>query len=131
MIHKFFNKNILIALVGLTILISSCNKVKDFGDTNVSPNGATSPLTKALLTGVISGLGGVPSNTNPGFYTQYYSESVYPGNQIYAVTAVSWSGFYAGSLEDLYQIITTSSAHQSSTDLSGNTTNQIQIARIE
>lgn len=109
---------------------SSCKKPNDFGDLNVNPNGAPAAPTSALLTNVLSGLGGVPSNTNQGFYVQYYTELQYPGNALYQQTAVSWDGFYAGSLEDLQNIITISTNNPSFAGLSGNPINQIQIARI-
>lgn len=111
-------------------LFAGCSKPNDFGDMNVNPNGATTPPTSALLTNVLSGLGGVPSNTNQGFYVQYYTEEQYPGNALYLQTAVSWDGFYAGSLEDLANIINICKTNPGAAVLSGNPVDQIQIARI-
>lgn len=116
--------------LGIMSVTTSCNKVSDFGNTNVDQDNAVVPVTKTLLTGVLSGMGGVPSNTNPGFYTQYFSETIYPGNQQYAVTSVDWGAFYTGALEDLQQIIATCQKFPNTVSSSGNTTNQIQIARI-
>ena len=89
-----------VALLLAGVAVAGCNPT-DFGDTNVSPNGATTPITSALLTQVESGLGGVAQSTNQGFYVQYYSELQYPGNSLYLQTAASWDAFYTGPLEDL------------------------------
>jgi hypothetical protein len=122
-----FNKVVYIFLPFI-FLFSSCKK--DFGDTNVSPNGTETPPTSALLTNVLSTLGGVPSNTNQGYYVQYYSEIVYPGNSLYSQTAVSWDGFYSGALKDLSVIIDLCKNSPSIAVFSGNPNDQIQIARI-
>ncbi len=119
-----------ILVAGAVLAGAGCTKPKDFGDTNISPNGATSPLTSALLTNVESGLGGVPASTNQGFYVQYYSELQYPGNSLYLQTAASWDAFYTGPLEDLQNIINIATTSPASVVGDGNPVNQIQIARI-
>jgi Starch-binding associating with outer membrane len=111
-------------------IYTGCKKPNDFGDLNINPNGAPAAPTSALLTSVLSGLGGVPSNTNQGFYVQYYTQLQYPDNALYQQTAASWDGFYAGALEDLQNIINICTTNPSFAVLSGNTVNQIQIARI-
>lgn len=111
------------------IIFAGCNPT-DFGTTNVNPNGAVAPPTSALLTNVESGLGGVPANTNQGFYVQYYTEEQYPGNCLYLLTNVSWDGFYAGSLEDLQNIINICTTNPTYAVNWGNPVDQIQIARI-
>jgi len=111
-------------------IFTGCKKPNDFGDLNVNPNGAAAAPTAALLTNTLSGLGGAPSNTNQGFYVQYYTELQYPGNALYQQTAVGWDGYYAGPLEDLQNIINICTKNPSFAVLSGNVTNQIQIARI-
>ena len=111
-------------------IFSGCKKPNDFGDLNVNPNGAVAAPTSALLTNVLSGLGGTPSNTNQGFYVQYFTEEQYPGNSLYQQTKVSWDGFYAGALEDLQNIININIKSPAFALLSGNPVNQIQIARI-
>src|SRR5690242_13861669 len=85
----------LMAALGL----ASCSK---FGDTNVSPNAVTTPVTSALLTNVETYLGsdavGQASASNSAplftFYTpyfvQHYSQIQYPDNQLYPTTGVSW-----------------------------------------
>ncbi len=118
-----------LAVLGAAVVFNACNP-KDFGDLNVSPNGATTPITSALLTNVESTLGGVPQSTNQGFYVQYYSELQYPGNSLYLQTAASWDGFYVGPLEDLQNIINIATKSPLSVVGDGNPVNQIQIARI-
>ena len=126
---KYFTNKAVLGLITGGIMLASCNP-KDFGDTNVSPNGATKPITSALLTNIESGLGGVPQSTNQGFYVQYYSELQYPGNSLYLQTSASWDGFYTGALEDLQNIINLCTTTPDVTVPSGNPVNQIQIARI-
>ena len=48
-----------IALIGLStaVIATSCNKVDQFGTTNINPNGATQPITGALLTTVEAQVG--------------------------------------------------------------------------
>ncbi|PQV59976.1 SusD-like starch-binding protein associating with outer membrane [Sediminibacterium magnilacihabitans] len=117
-------------LLAGSIFTGCSKKINDFGDLNVNPNGATTPPTSALLTNVLSGLGGVPSNTNNGFYVQYYTELQYPGNALYLQTAASWDAFYTGPLEDIQKIISICTTTPNAALLNGNPVNQIQIARI-
>jgi len=125
---KYLKTKTSLAVLAAAVVFGGCSK--DFGDTNVSPNGATTPLTSALLTNVEAGLGGVPQSTNQGFYVQYYSELQYPGNSLYLQTAASWDAFYTGPLEDLQNIINICTASPSTVVGDGNPVNQIQIARI-
>lgn len=125
----------LIAAMGL----GSCNK---FGDTNVSPNASTTPVTSALLTNVQTYIAadavGSSSATavSPQFtfltpyYVQHYSQIQYPDNQLYPTTGVSWDNYYAAVLEDLQNIINTCIKKPDPAAQAGNTVNQIQIARI-
>ena len=132
---KSISSLLLISAVGIT----SCNK---FGDTNISPNAVTTPVTSALLTNVETYLGSdaigntSASNLAPltGYYTpyfvQHYSQIQYPDNQLYPTTGVSWDAYYSGVLEDLQKIIDVNTANPGPTALGGNSVNQIQIARI-
>ncbi len=125
---KYLKTKTSLSVLAAAVVFGGCSK--DFGDTNVSPNGATTPLTSALLTNVEAGLGGVPQSTNQGFYVQYYSELQYPGNSLYLQTNASWDAFYTGPLEDLQNIINIATASPSTVVGDGNPVNQIQIARI-
>jgi hypothetical protein len=102
------NTQIKIALfaIGLTTLIS-CNKIKDFGDTNVNPAAISNPSTYAILTGVETGISGWAKDANASAWIQYSSETQYPGEGIYDVTSTyfGFTGTYTGSLLNLRTII--------------------------
>jgi hypothetical protein len=132
-------KNVSSYLVVAAIAFSSCSK---FGDTNISPNAATTPVTSALLTNVETYLGAdaigqvTASNSGPLFtyytpyFVQHYSQIQYPDNQLYSTSGVSWDTYYAIMLEDLQNIIKVNTANPDPVALPGNSVNQIQIARI-
>ncbi len=101
------NTQIKIALfaMGLTTLVS-CNKIKDFGDTNVNPAAITSPSTYAILTGVETGISAWAKDNSARVWIQYSSETQYPGSGIYDVTNTYFGfGTYTGSLLNLKTII--------------------------
>jgi hypothetical protein len=105
---KMKNTHIKIALfsMGLTTLMS-CNKIKDFGDTNVNPNDITNPATYAILTGVETGISSWAKDGNASAWIQYSSETQYPAEGIYDVTT-TYHGFgaYTSSLLNLRTVIT-------------------------
>jgi len=94
-----------IAIVAGVMLLSGCEKIKDFGDTNVNPNATTVPNTAALLTNVLSGIGARASQQNPGYYCQYFSETQYPTVSLYSLPQFDFDGIYAGPLYDLQNLI--------------------------
>lgn len=107
----------------------------DFGDLNVNPNASETPVTSALLTNVLTGLGGSTSGGTSfvaGLYCQYFSETNYTDNSLYSNQDVDWAGIYAGPLYDLQNIININSdpATASAAALEGSNNNQIAIARI-
>ncbi|MFT3825017.1 MAG: SusD/RagB family nutrient-binding outer membrane lipoprotein [Chitinophagaceae bacterium] len=108
-------------ILPLVVAIAACNKVKDFGSTNVDPNSTTTPLVNALLTNVESGISGYATSTSGGLFCQYFSETQYPGTGLYASSSLtaSFTGNYSGSLMDLQNIIATNSSN-----------NQNAVARI-
>ena len=63
------------------LVVQSCTKFENFGDTNQNPNATTEPITSALLTNVLSGLGntvwGNGGTIAGGLYCQYFSETQY------------------------------------------------------
>jgi hypothetical protein len=89
----------------IAITVSSCNKFKDFGDTNVNPNAVSSPIVGALLTNVQSQIGGFAAQTRGGLYAQYFSETQYTDVSLYALPQLAFNGIYAGPLMDLQDII--------------------------
>ena len=99
------NIQIKIALftMGLATLVS-CNRIKDFGDTNVNPSNITSPATYAILTGVETGISGWAKDNNATVWIQYASETQYPGIGLYAIPQFG-TGSYTGSLLNLKTII--------------------------
>ncbi|WP_291400546.1 SusD/RagB family nutrient-binding outer membrane lipoprotein [Daejeonella sp.] len=96
-------------IYGLAFLMvfgmSSCEKLSDFGDTNVNPAATTEPNAPALLTNSLAGLGGWTTSRQLGYYSQYFSETQYPSVSLYALPQASFSGNYSGTLYDLQNII--------------------------
>lgn len=129
----------------LCIALCTTQACKDFGDLNISPNTSTAPVTSALLTNSLAYFGSGRSMTvayafdarflNEGaMYTQYISQTQYPEESQYSVTARAWTQFYVGPLKDLASIIeynTDPAKKGSSTVIAGGSANnQIATARI-
>ena len=128
---KTFHKIGVLAL-GICLLSTSCSKMEDFGDTNVNPGATNSPITSALLTNVLTGIGAFASSNTSSLYCQFYSETQYPDISCYSSNAATPMGNYSGSLYDLQNIIINNSddATKAVASLNGSNANQIQIARI-
>jgi hypothetical protein len=123
-------KNI-VAILALPLagaMIQSC-EVSDFGDTNVSPNATTTPVTAALLTNSLAQIGGVYASQ--GMYAQYISESQYTDISRYTAQEYNFAE-YSGVLYDLENIIINNTDAKSKVySLNfGSNVNQIAIARI-
>jgi hypothetical protein len=118
--------------LALVLMISSCNKFEDFGTTNINPAATNTPITSALLTNVLSGVGGYAAINGPALYCQYFSETQYPELSLYVANLATPSGAYAGVLYDLQNIIITNTdeATKANAALAGANANQIAIARI-
>jgi Starch-binding associating with outer membrane len=116
-------------LSALLAVVASCG---DFGDINVSPNAATTPLTSALLTNSLTAIGGTTALVLPGLYAQYFAETLYTDASRYSLQDINWSGTMAGSLYDAQNIINinTNPATIEYAALQGSNANQIAIARI-
>jgi Starch-binding associating with outer membrane len=127
-------KNKYLLLFSFMLILVSCDKMKDFGDTNVDPNKVIVPSTPALLTNVLSQIGAV--NTNAGYFCQYFAETQYPGNSIYAPIQLNFDGTYAGPMYDCQTIINFNSDPKTALVAAGNNfvngtnANQIATARI-
>ena len=65
----------ILSLVLAVALITACSKLEDFDDTNVNPGATNSPNTAALLTNVLSGVGGYAAANGPSLYCQFFSET--------------------------------------------------------
>ncbi len=85
--------------------LSACNKLSDFGSTNVQPDATTTPTIGALLTNVQAGISGYASGTRGGLYSQYFSETQYTDVSLYSLPQLSFAGNYASGLYDLQNII--------------------------
>ena len=118
--------------------VASCDKIKDFKDTNTDQNQTTTPIPSALLTNVESNMGanlgfdagGI--NTGSGLYAQYYSETQYTEVSRYNKPNYNYDSYYAGPIEDLQNIINYNSdpASAGTAAAFGSNNNQIAIARI-
>ncbi len=128
---KIINKLLPIVLISGLFVANSCKDVADFGDTNVNPNATTVPVTSALLTNAISGMGATAQGIRGGLFAQYYSETQYTDASLYALPT-SGFGVYAGVLYDLENIIinNTDAATKDKVSVNGSNNNQIAIARI-
>ncbi|MFN8257297.1 MAG: SusD/RagB family nutrient-binding outer membrane lipoprotein [Bacteroidales bacterium] len=124
--------NILLAVLMAGILLNSCTKLEDFGDTNDDPSVTPTPITAALLTNALSQIGGFATITRQGLYCQYFSETQYTEVSLYSLPKLSSTGNYSGILMDCQDIINncTNEATQPAASKSGSLNNQIAIARI-
>lgn len=129
---KIFNHiGFYIVSCALVFAVSSCDPA-EFGDLNDNPNATTVPVTSALLTNAISGIGAPVANTTAGSYAQYFSETQYPGVSLYTANIVAWDGVYAGTLYDLQNIIDNNTNPETAplVAINGSNNNQIAVARI-
>ena len=125
--------NVIVVAFAAVLLTAGCDKVKDFGDTNVNPNGTAIPSPAALLTNVLAGLGGLAAQTRPGLYAQQFSETQYTEVSLYALPQLEFdNNAYAGGLMDLQNIINinTDPATKDNATKFGANANQIATARI-
>jgi hypothetical protein len=125
-------KYTLAAVLGLS-LITGCETFEDFGDTNTNPAATTDPITSALLTNVLSGIGGYASNSTyrPALYCQYLSETQYTDASLYSSNKADIPS-YAGMLMDLQNIINynTDEATKNLVLTNGSNANQVAVATI-
>ena len=110
------------------MLISGCEKLKDFGDTNVSPNATTIPNTAALLTNVLAGVSARATQQNPGYFAQYFAETQYPTVSLYSTPQFDFDGIYAGALYDCQNIINVNTDPSTAGIAAANGSNQNQVA---
>ncbi len=95
-------KNLIYVSLSLVLLgTSGCEKLKDFGNTNLDPAATTQPVVQALLTNAEASIGGYAANTRAGLYGQYFSETQYTDVSLYSIPQLAFTGEYAGILTDL------------------------------
>jgi hypothetical protein len=98
-------KNLIYVSLSLLLLGSSgCEKLEDFGNTNLDPAATTQPVLQALLTNAQASIGGYAAQTRGGLYAQYFSETQYTDVSLYSTPQLAFTGEYAGVLTDLQVI---------------------------
>ncbi len=121
-----------LALVALIVIgVAGCvRKIDEFGDINTNPGIIAEPITAALYTNVLSGMGGEVWNPVPGLYAQIFSETQYTEASRYAKQDPDFSGYYSGVLFDCQNIINYNTDKPEKAAVYGANANQIAIARI-
>jgi hypothetical protein len=119
-------------IAGAVMVMTSCGKIDDFGNTNDNPNGISTPPTSALLTNVQSQLGGIANSTRPATYAQYLAENQYTDISLYQAPLLEMGGLYNGPLQDLQTIIDLNSNPSTAGTAAavGSNANQIATAKI-
>jgi hypothetical protein len=128
-----YKSRILAAILGMSIIAGpGCKKVDDFGDINNNPGQTVEPITAALLTNVLSNIGGTAANTRGGLYAQQFAETQYTETSLYAEPKVDFDATYIGPLMDLQKIINYNQDPETAQKaaISGSSANQIATARI-
>ena len=118
---------------GLVISGVGCTKkIDEFGNINVNPGIVAEPNTAALLTNVLSAMGGEAWQVNPGLYAQLYAETQYTEASRYTRNQPDYGGYYSGVLYDLVNIIKLNTDPETAAKVSanGSNANQIATARI-
>ncbi|RZL14983.1 MAG: SusD/RagB family nutrient-binding outer membrane lipoprotein [Pedobacter sp.] len=130
--NNILKSAMVLATGGFLLLNTGCNKLEDFGDTNVNPLGSATPVTGALITNAQSQLGGIAQSIRPALFVQYASETQYTDASLYAEPNLDVSGNYSGPLYDLQSVINknTDPATRIIAFASGSNENQIAIAKI-
>ena len=107
----------------------ACDSFTDFGDTNVDPNRTNKPVTAALITNAISGMGA--AFITEGLYCQYFAQSQYTDGSLYSRTEGGF-GTYSGVLYDLENVIinNTNVDLKTAALVQGSNANQIAVSRI-
>ena len=124
--------NRILSVLLLIVIITGCDKLSDFGDTNLNPAATNDPITSALLTNVLAGLDGYTTSTRDGAYCQFFTETQYTDLELYSLPQISSTGAYSGDLYDLENIVinNTDDATKETAALNGVNENQIAVARI-
>jgi hypothetical protein len=130
-----FNKYFALSLVGIGMLAASCDKIEDFGDTNVDPSKVAVASTRSLLTNAEQNSTGLYIGSTQGTtMAQYFSEGPYLTSSGYgdAVGGQAYSAWYTSPLIQLQKIIDFNNAGSVEADpgANGSKNNQIAVARI-
>ncbi len=98
-------KNNIIILAAAALAISGCNKIKNFGKTNVNPQEVTTLYTSSVLANQMVNAAGWANSSRAGMYCQYFSEAEYPSTSRYSIPQVSFQGNYTGALLALKTVV--------------------------
>jgi hypothetical protein len=120
--------------IALTLSVGILSSCDDFVELGKNPNAITAPVTSALLTNALLDFD-TPASTGglrESLFCQYFSETQYTDASLYSIPQISWDGPYAGSLNDLQNIIdnNTNAETKDYAGLNGSNSNQIALARI-
>lgn len=96
---------------GFALFATGCDKLSDFGDTNVNPNGIPEAIPAALFTNASSSIPGLAAIATPAYYAQLFSETQYTDASRYSTVQFNFSGTYSGILYDLQNIININSSN--------------------
>jgi len=133
---KYMKIIYLTVIAASLMVVQSCTKLENFGDTNQNPNNATEPITSALLTNVLSQLGNTifinGIATSGALYAQYATETQYTEASRYTKPVWNMDGYYSGPMYDLQNIINYNSNSETAPKAvaNGSNANQIATARI-
>ena len=136
---KNFIHKIKYSALAVLLLAASCTDVKEFGDTNISPNSPAQPSTSSLLTGALAsngfGIGATTGSANamaPNMYVQHFGDVTYIEESRYKTVFWNYAGFYTGPLNNLVTIINlnTDAVNKVAAAANGSNANQIATARI-
>ena len=125
----------IITIVLILYLVTGCERLDDFGDTNQDPSNSRNPETSALLTKVLSGLAEYSNSdftVQGAIYCQYFAETFYVWTGLYEPYETSLMRFYSDDLYDLQTIIIANKdiAAKEVALINGANENQIAISRI-
>jgi len=133
----------LVAIAGGMLAFSGCQKLSDFGDTDVRTDASSTPVTRNLLTNALRQIPNLQSSVFGGIraslYSQQWSETQYTDVSLYGNPQLDYGNLYNGPLYDLQTIINrnldpatanTVFVVGSADSPSGSNANQIAVATI-
>jgi hypothetical protein len=134
--YKYLTLKISVVAVCI-LLITGCEKFKEFGDTNIDPYGSVSPINSALLTDaeLLMGpiiVGNVQTGVRGSLYVQQIAETQYTEASLYTEPKFEFSLTYRDVLSNL-QVIINRNSNESTKNASsayGSNANQIAVAKI-
>lgn len=128
-------KYITLSLASVAMLAASCEKIEDFGDTNVDPSKVAVSSSRSLMTNAMqNSVALFIGNTQGTTMAQHFSEGPYLTSSGYgdAVGGQAYSAWYTSPLIQLKKIIDYNTAGTVEADpgSNGSKNNQIAVARI-